>query len=40
MARMAAKGVPKVVGWSPFGRYVTFTGEEGWFVSFYGKVSS
>ncbi len=28
MARMAAKGVPKVVVWFPFGRYVTFPGEE------------
>ena len=39
MARMAAKGVLKVVGWFPFGRYVTFPGEAGWFVSFYGNVS-
>ena len=36
---MAVKDVPKVVGWWPFGRYVTFPGEAGWFVSFYGKVS-
>ena len=36
---MAVEDIPKVVGWFPFGRYVTFPGEAGWFVSFYGKVS-
>lgn len=36
---MAIKDIPKEVGWFPFGRYVTFPGEAGWFVSFYGAVS-
>ena len=36
---MAIKDIPKQVGWLPFGRYVTFSGEAGWFVSFYGCVS-
>lgn len=36
---MAIKDIPKEVGWFPFGRYVTFPGEAGWFVSFYGTVS-
>lgn len=36
---MAVKDIPKEVGWFPFGRYVTFSGEAGWFVSFYGNVS-
>jgi hypothetical protein len=34
MAWMAAKGVPKVVIWFPFGRYVYLPSEAGWFVSF------
>jgi len=36
---MAVEDIPKGVGWLPFGRYVTFPGEAGWFVSFYGNVS-
>ncbi len=36
---MAVRDVPKSVSWLPFGRYVTFPSEAGWFVSFYGKVS-
>lgn len=36
---MAVKDIPKEVGWFPFGRYVTFPGEAGWFVSFYGTIS-
>ncbi len=36
---MAVKDVPKQVDWWPFGRFVTFPGEAGWFVSFYGSVS-
>ncbi len=36
---MSVKDVPKEVGWLPFGRYVTFPGEAGWFVNFYGAVS-
>ena len=36
---MTIRDIPKVVGWVPFGRYVTFPGEAGWFVSFYGNVS-
>ena len=36
---MAVKDIPIEVGWFPFGRYVTFPGEAGWFVSFYGKIS-
>ncbi len=36
---MAVKDIPKEVGWFPFGRYVTFPSEAGWFVSFYGNVS-
>lgn len=36
---MAVKDIPKEVGWFPFGRYVAFPGEAGWFVSFYGAVS-
>ncbi len=37
--KMAVKDIPKQVGWFPFGRYVTFPGEAGWFVNFYGAVS-
>ena len=36
---MAVKDIPKVVRWFPFGRYVYFPSEAGWFVSFYGKIS-
>jgi hypothetical protein len=36
---MAVKDIPKEVVWFPFGRYVYFPGEAGWFVSFYGAVS-
>jgi hypothetical protein len=36
---MAVKDIPIKVGWFLFGRYVTFPGEAGWFVSFYGKIS-
>ena len=36
---MAVKDIPIKVGWIPFGRYVTFPSEAGWFVSFYGNVS-
>ena len=36
---MAVKDIPKQVDWFPFGRFVTFSGEAGWFVSFYGNVS-
>jgi hypothetical protein len=36
---MAVKDIPKHVSWLPFGRYVTFPSEAGWFVSFYGSVS-
>jgi hypothetical protein len=36
---LAVKHVPKEVSWLPFGRYVTFPGEAGWYVSFYGSVS-
>ncbi len=36
---MAVKDIPKQVSWIPFGRYVTFPGEAGWFVSFYGSVN-
>jgi len=35
---MAVKDIPKQVSWVPFGRYVVFPGEAGWFVSFYGGV--
>jgi len=35
---MAVKDIPKQVNWFPFGRYVVFPGEAGWFVSFYGNV--
>ncbi len=35
---MAIKDIPKKVSWFPFGRYVTFSGEADWFVSFYGNV--
>jgi len=35
---MALKDVPKGVYWFPFGRFVTFPGEAGWFVTFYGDV--
>ena len=35
---MAIKDIPKEVSWLPFGRWVTFPGEAGWFVSFYGNV--
>lgn len=36
---MAVKDIPKQVNWFPFGRYVIFPGEAGWFVSFYGSVN-
>ena len=36
---MAVKDIPKVVSWFPFGRYVYFPSEAGWFVIFYGNVS-
>ena len=36
---MAIKDVPKEVSWFPFGRFVYFPGEAGWFVSFYGSVN-
>ena len=36
---MAIKDIPKEVSWFPFGRYVTFPGEAGWLVNFYGAVS-
>ena len=36
---LAVKDIPKEVSWLPFGRYVTFPGEAGWYVSFYGNVS-
>ena len=36
---MAVKDIPKQVNWFPFGRYVVFPGEAGWFVSFYGSVN-
>ena len=36
---MAVKDIPIKVSWFPFGRYVTFPSEAGWFVSFYGIVS-
>ena len=36
---MAIKDIPKEVSWVPLGRYVTFPGEAGWFVNFYGAVS-
>ena len=36
---MAVKDVPKQVSWAPFGRFLTFQGEAGWTVSFFGNVS-
>ena len=36
---MAVKDIPKVASWFPFGRFVYFPSEAGWFVSFYGKIS-
>jgi len=36
---MSVKDIPIEVGWFPFGRYVTFPSEAGWFVSFYGNIS-
>jgi hypothetical protein len=36
---MALKDVPKEVYWVPFGRFVTFPSEAGWFVTFYGSVA-
>lgn len=36
---LAVKDIPKEVSWFPFGRYVIFPGEAGWFVSFYGSVT-
>jgi len=36
---MAVKDIPKVVRWFPFGRYVYFLSEAGWFISFFGKIS-
>jgi len=34
----AVKDIPKQVVWFPFFKYVVFTGEASWFVSFYGNV--
>lgn len=36
---MAVKDILKQVNWIPFGRYIIFPGESGWFVSFYGSIS-
>ena len=36
---MAVKDIPKQVDWFPFGRFVTFPGEAGWFVSFYTTLA-
>ena len=36
---LAVKDIPKEISWLPFGRYLTFPGEAGWYVSFYGSVS-
>jgi hypothetical protein len=36
---LAVKEVPRQVGWYPFGMYVTFPGEAGWTVNFYGGIS-
>ena len=36
---LAIEEIPKEVSWLPFGRYVVFPGEGGWYVSFYGSVS-
>ncbi len=36
---MAIIDIPKEVKWIPFGRYVVFPGEAGWFVSFFGSVN-
>jgi len=36
---MAIEDIPKEVSWFPFGRYVTFPGEAGWLVNFYGAMS-
>jgi len=36
---MAVKDIPKQVSWVPFGRFLTFPGEAGWTVSFFGNVS-
>lgn len=35
---MAIRDIPKEVSWFPFGKYVTFPSEAGWFVNFYGNV--
>jgi hypothetical protein len=35
---MTVKDIPKQVSWVPFGKYVVFPGEAGWFVSFFGSV--
>jgi hypothetical protein len=34
---MAVKDIPKQVSWVPFGRFVTFPGEAGWIVGFFGQ---
>jgi len=36
---MAIRDIPIEVGWLPFCRFVTFPGEAGWFVSFYGDMN-
>jgi len=36
---MAVKDIPNAVSWFPFGRFVYFPSEAGWFVSVYGNVS-
>ena len=35
----AVKDIPKKVSWFPFGRFVYFPGEAGWFISFYGSIN-
>ena len=35
---LVVRDIPKKVSWFPFGRFVYFPGEAGWFVSFYGSI--
>ena len=35
---MPVKDIPKKVSWLPFVRFVTFPGEAGWGITFYGSI--
>jgi len=36
---MTINNIPIEISWMPFGKWVTFPGEAGWYVNFFGTVS-